>query len=551
MKTKSNSYFVAALVAAFIFVVAGCSGSSTSQKNQGAITAKLVWTGSKTSTKSVASAPSGVATVRLAISGSGMATIQQDFPAADGNGILNGVPAGSGMTVTASGLDASGAITHQGSVGNVTIQTGQTTDVGVITMQATNSLAAAAGTYNGTLYNLDGSINDRFVLIVDVAGNITGNNAVTSNDTTIAGKLTALSATQFKMIGSVMPGNYPMQGTLDSTNGNFTGGTVTGTNNFTWTASKSITPPLLVITSTMISGKTFQVDSGYTITFHTDGTVTTSKNSNINTWVLNADGTILLNYMDLTTNPPTPGWDKFTLIQDNSPVSLVISGLNISGTTYPNSTWAYYTPPVTPPSYSNSSFSSVWFTSQLGSGSPLYLISDGAGYLSDISAFNFATQPGSYSVNANGTYSMTLVQSNGSSFAFTGNLTSATAGTVSFSGSTGSLTKVADLAKCQGNYSGILSGGAAVLANYTISFSVGSTGTISSFVSNIPGATAITNSRFFSLADGTAIFMIRTNATSDEYRQIKGLGTLVNGRFTGTLELDSDAAGGTVTLTKQ
>jgi hypothetical protein len=98
-------------------------------------------------------------------------------------------------------------------------------------------------------------------------------------------------------------------------------------------------------TLAMISGKTFKDDSGVTITLNSNGTVTTSKNQNTNFWILNPDGTILISYTDLTTN--TTGWDRITLVQVNSTVSLVISDLNINGTTYPNSTWTYYVPTST------------------------------------------------------------------------------------------------------------------------------------------------------------------------------------------------------------
>jgi len=96
------------------------------------------------------------------------------------------------------------------------------------------------------------------------------------------------------------------------------------------------------LTLAMISGKSFKNYSGSAITFHSDGTATTSKNANVNYWALNLDGTVLLSYHDSSTN--TSGWDKFTLIQNNSPASLVISDLNINGTTYADETWTYYTP---------------------------------------------------------------------------------------------------------------------------------------------------------------------------------------------------------------
>jgi hypothetical protein len=148
MLTKSYICFAAILLSTILFVLAGCSGTSTSQNGQGAVSAKLVWNNNKAVAKSVASAPVGVATVRLAISGAGITTIQQDFPAADGKGVLSGVHSGSGLTVAASGLDSSGTVIYQGAVSNVTVQNGATTDVGTIVM---TPASAPAGVFTSAM----------------------------------------------------------------------------------------------------------------------------------------------------------------------------------------------------------------------------------------------------------------------------------------------------------------------------------------------------------------------------------------------------------------
>ncbi|MEI6209494.1 MAG: DUF1566 domain-containing protein [Desulfuromonadales bacterium] len=122
---------------AVLFLITGCSGSvnsASSTGETGAIVARLVWSDAKPTAKTVDLAPAGVATVRFVISGSSMATVQQDFAASAGTGTIGGVLAGSGRTFTAQGLDGSGTVTYQGSVSNVTVQPGQTTDVGTITM---------------------------------------------------------------------------------------------------------------------------------------------------------------------------------------------------------------------------------------------------------------------------------------------------------------------------------------------------------------------------------------------------------------------------------
>lgn len=82
----------------------------------------------------------------------------------------------------------------------------------------------------------------------------------------------------------------------------------------------------IVFTTAMVSGKTFtNASSGATITFNSNGTITSSKSSSGTTWTLNTDGTILLSY--------SGGWDKLTLTQNNSPNSLVINELGSNGST--------------------------------------------------------------------------------------------------------------------------------------------------------------------------------------------------------------------------
>ena len=136
MFTRSYVLINAILISIVVFTLAGCGASetATSTDSTGAVSANLVWDGAKTSGKIVSSAPAGVATVRISISGPSIATKQQDFPVASGSGTIGSVPPGTGLTVTASGLDASGTITYQGLVGNITVQVGKTTDVGTISM---------------------------------------------------------------------------------------------------------------------------------------------------------------------------------------------------------------------------------------------------------------------------------------------------------------------------------------------------------------------------------------------------------------------------------
>lgn len=221
MLTKSYTCFSALLLFTMALIIAGCSGSSTStsQSGQGSISAKLVWSGNKTTAKSVASAPAGVATVRLAISGSGMTTMQQDFPAADGSGTLFGIPAGSGLTLTAYGLDGSGTITHQGSVVNVAVSNGLTTDVGAITML---SVGTIAGTYTSNVIGGSGNPVTITMIIAD-NGVVTGFDSQGASISGVANTQTGTFATT--VAATVQNGNTPvyLTGTINMVSGAFTG----------------------------------------------------------------------------------------------------------------------------------------------------------------------------------------------------------------------------------------------------------------------------------------------------------------------------------------
>lgn len=117
-------------------VLAGCSGGSSGQAGGvGAVSAKLAM-------KDVASQLANVTTVRVTVSGHGMTTIQQDFPAANGSGVVNGIPVGINVIVTTFGLDSSGNQLFVGSVVDVTVQAGQTKDVGTVTMQPLSTLTS-------------------------------------------------------------------------------------------------------------------------------------------------------------------------------------------------------------------------------------------------------------------------------------------------------------------------------------------------------------------------------------------------------------------------
>ena len=144
-------------------LIMGCSSGSDSKGQDvtiaptaqavGSITATLKWGAiAKTSAKSVAAAPAGISTVRIIVSGSGISpSVQKDFAAATGSGTIGDIPAGTGRTVIAQGLDVSGIVTYQGTATNITVISGQTTDAGTITMVAGTGGTAVLGSFHGNI----------------------------------------------------------------------------------------------------------------------------------------------------------------------------------------------------------------------------------------------------------------------------------------------------------------------------------------------------------------------------------------------------------------
>ncbi len=135
MNTKIKKYLWL-IISLLMLLVAGCGGSTQTSHGSGGIVAKLQFVDSgKSAGKVVASAPANVATITVAVSGSGISTIQKSFLASAGTGSIAGIPASSGLTVTFQGLDASDNVLYAGTVTNVTVNAGQNTELGSIVMK--------------------------------------------------------------------------------------------------------------------------------------------------------------------------------------------------------------------------------------------------------------------------------------------------------------------------------------------------------------------------------------------------------------------------------
>lgn len=155
MKTSRLHGLFAILVLLITVLTVGCGSRGTTGANStGSLTAQLVWPSSEKSlSHALATLPSSVVTVRIIVSGAGMSNVQKDFPAANHSGTIDGISSGTGRTLTAQGLDSTGTVKYQGTASNLTVQAGQTTDAGTITMASlvTTGCWAWGYTLNGGL----------------------------------------------------------------------------------------------------------------------------------------------------------------------------------------------------------------------------------------------------------------------------------------------------------------------------------------------------------------------------------------------------------------
>lgn len=125
-------------------LLVSCGGSeNAAQDYPGAgITYRLSWPVAK----SVGSAPVGVVTVRMSVSGPGMTTISKDFAASAGTGSIDNVPVGSGRTITFQGFDSDLILKYQAAVSNVTLVSEKTYNCGLIPMEKAGTAIPAVPT---------------------------------------------------------------------------------------------------------------------------------------------------------------------------------------------------------------------------------------------------------------------------------------------------------------------------------------------------------------------------------------------------------------------
>ena len=280
-------------------VLAGCGASESNNQTSGSanenpMTGKIVmlldWgTSEKSTGKSVELAPTGVATVRIIVSAPDITTsLQTDFTAAAGTGTVSGVLSGTSRTVTAQGLNASGTVTHQGTVANVTVLAGQTTNAGTITMIAAPTSAftftPTAPTIGQTVAFTDSSTGSPTAWLWTFGDGTTSTLQNPSHSYASAGTYTvALQATNATGSNSssqnvtIGQNTYSISGTITSNSAALSGVTVTLTGGSTATTNASG-----VYTFTGVPNGTYTLTpalSGYSFTPTTTSVTVSSANA--------------------------------------------------------------------------------------------------------------------------------------------------------------------------------------------------------------------------------------------------------------------------------
>lgn len=208
------------------------------------------------------------------------------------------------------------------------------------------------------------------------------------------------------------------------------------------------------------------------------------------------------------------------------------------------------------PTFSNAVLNGAWIISPQTAGQSLgraYIVFDGKGGISDLSGFNTATPPGTYQVQTDGSFTLTVnyIPGHDPQTIASGKLASPTGGTLSIiqgklAGETGRIIKVSNPALCRGKWSGLLTESSPSSVLHNIVFDVDGNGVVSSFTGL---ASPVSGKMFCETADAVAFF--RTGETGP-YDQLNIAGTLSGNNITGSFGTDTPGTntGGTAALTR-
>lgn len=173
-----------------------------------------------------------------------------------------------------------------------------------------------------------------------------------------------------------------------------------------------------------------------------------------------------------------------------------------------------------------------------------FFISDGSGTITASSLYSAGTQ--TYSVQSDGTFSIYTPSSNGSSVV-SGSLTSSTTGNLTGAGPNSTISKITNVALCQGAWTGTLSTG------YALAFTIKSDGTLDTAATRTITGGTLTGGAM--VGEGSLCVGYFTTTAADPYNKFRINGTLATGATTtlsGNFDNDSSTAWpvGTVSLTR-
>lgn len=198
--------------------------------------------------------------------------------------------------------------------------------------------------------------------------------------------------------------------------------------------------------------------------------------------------------------------------------------------------------------YTNADFYGPWIMDLPSGPGKIYFIGNGNGVLTESSRIiqdGHGTTPpgGTYSIQNNGGFSMSLDTEDGGSIPVTGALSSHSAGAIT-SPLSGTVQKVSDVSACQGTWSGWLYPN--VENSFQISFTVDAYGQVTSF----SGLNGPISGHLFCESGKVAAF-IKTGETGGPFNQLTFNASLSGSNIAGTFSYDGpDDPNGTITVSR-
>jgi len=187
--------------------------------------------------------------------------------------------------------------------------------------------------------------------------------------------------------------------------------------------------------------------------------------------------------------------------------------------------------------YNSTHLSGVWLVVPETTGVPeSYLVFDGAGNIEEFGAFNMEAPPGTYVVNPDGTFTVTVNDIFNTVFTADGQLLSDEIGSVEFDDGIANLYKLNDLSVCQGSWSGDLTE-YGTNDPYSLAFTVDPQGQLTYQGGALPGPFEGRMLSWHGFV--TAFFETGYTPQQNIYNQIQLGGTLTGNTINGIYEVDN------------